>query len=182
MVRVLLALLVFVGIWAAAGGYGIGLPLTDEQVARYEALPIVRPSGAGLPEGEGDAATGFEIYAFDCAGCHGPNGEGAPFDRLVADAPFSLDLPPHRFAVGNYWPYATTLWDYINRAMPFASPHNMDPDEVYALVAYLLAENGIIDADTVVNAENLPRIQMPTRPLYRVDPFTRQLFPWIELP
>lgn len=182
MARWWVLILGFAAALVVAQRYGVGLPLSEDQVAAYEALPIVRPSGAGLPPGEGDAATGFEIYAFDCAGCHGPNGEGAPFDRLVADAPFSADLPPFRFAVGNYWPYATTLWDYINRAMPYTTPHSLEPDDVYALVAYLLAENGIIDADTVVNQDNLATIAMPARPLYRIDPLTREWFPWIELP
>ncbi len=167
---------------ALASGYGLGLPLSPDEAQAYDVTPIVLPDGRGLPEGEGDYGMGFEIYSFECASCHGPNGEGGPFDRLVADAPFSLDLPPHRFAIGNYWPYATTLYDYIRRAMPFQKPHALEPDEVYALVAFLLVENEIVPEDFVANRETLPGVKMPARKLYQVDPLTKKLFPWIELP
>ncbi len=182
MVRVLPLLVLVALALAFAERLGLGRELTPEELRAYDVTPVVLPDGRGLPEGEGDYATGFEIYAFECASCHGPNGEGAPFDRLVAAEPFSPELPPHRFAIGNYWPYATTLFDYIYRAMPFQEPHRLSADEVYALVAYLLVENGIVPEDFVASRETLPKVRMPARERLRIDPLTRELYPWVELP
>ncbi|MCY4077592.1 MAG: cytochrome c [Acidobacteria bacterium] len=161
---------------AQAERFGFGRPATPEEIAAWDL--DVRPDGTGLPEGEGTAASGAPIYAVQCAVCHGPNGEGGIADRLVGYDPAST--PPFgpryeawrgdgadvRFSVGNYWPYATTLYDYILRAMPSASPGSLAPDEVYGLVAWILAENGIIARDAVMNASTLPAVEMPARDIF----------------
>ena len=164
------------GTEAQAERFGFGRPASREEIAAWDL--DVRPDGTGLPEGEGTAASGAPIYAAQCAACHGPNGEGGIADRLVGYDPAST--PPFgpryeawrgdgadvRFSVGNYWPYATTLYDYILRAMPSASPGTLAPDEVYGLVAWILAENGIIARDTVMNASTLPAVEMPARDIF----------------
>ena len=156
--------------------FGFGRTATREEIAAWDL--DVRPDGTGLPEGEGTAASGAPIYAAQCAVCHGPNGEGGIADRLVGHDPASTppfgpryetwrgdgaDVP---FSVGNYWPYATTLYDYILRAMPSDSPGTLAPDEVYGLVAWILAENGLIDRDAVMNATALPAVEMPARDIF----------------
>jgi len=132
------------------------------------------PSGAGLPPGRGTYARGAQVYAQQCASCHGPRGEGGipPNPKLVGTEPrdFSFGNDPKLTkTIGNYWPYATTLYDYINRAMPFATPGSLAPAEVYAVVAYLLAENGIIAKSAVMDARSLPRVRMPARDRFIVD-------------
>ena len=136
------------------------------------------PDGTGLPEGEGTHAAGAPIYLRHCASCHGRSGEGGSAAPLVGYAPETAppfgpryeawrgdgeDVP---FTVGNYWPYATTLFDYIRRAMPSNTPGTLANDEVYALTAWLLAENGIIEADAVMNATSLPQVEMPARDVF----------------
>ena len=128
--------------------------------------------------GEGTAASGAPIYARECASCHGAAGEGGIADPLVGYEPEST--PPFgpryeawrgagddvRFTVGNYWPYATTLYDYILRAMPSDAPGTLQPEEVYSLVAWILAENGIIARDAVMDAATLPAVEMPARDIF----------------
>lgn len=152
---------------------GIGSPATPEQIA---ALDIdVRPDGAGLPSGSGSARDGAGIYAQKCAACHGATGEGGTADPLVGaepgeTPPFGPDYerwrdgrPDVPFTIGNYWPYATTVFDYVRRAMPASAPGSLTADETYALTAWLLARNGIIADAEVMNAETLPRVRMPAR-------------------
>lgn len=145
--------------------YGLGRPATPEQIRRLDI--DVGPDGTGLPEGRGTVAEGAATYATRCASCHGKAGEGAAFDRLVAtDAgdnfAFGRDASLAR-AIGNYWPYATTLYDYTARSMPFAQPGSLTPNEVYGLVAYLLAENRIVARDAVMDRATLPKVVMPAR-------------------
>jgi len=152
---------------------GIGSPATQEQIA---ALDIdVRPDGAGLPPGGGTAREGAGVYAQKCAACHGANGEGGTADPLVgADPkdtlPFGPDYerwrsgrPDVPFTIGNYWPYATTVFDYVRRAMPATAPGSLTAYETYALTAWLLARNGIIAEAAVMNAATLPGVRMPAR-------------------
>jgi cytochrome c len=152
---------------------GLGTPATQEQVA---ALDIdVGPDGAGLPPGGGSAREGAGVYAQTCAACHGANGEGGTADPLVGaepkeTLPFGPDYerwrggrPDVPFTIGNYWPYATTIFDYVRRAMPASAPGSLTADETYALTAWLLARNGIIADAAVMNAETLPRVRMPAR-------------------
>jgi cytochrome c len=129
----------------------------------------VMPDGRGLPPGRGTVAEGAALYAAQCAACHGPDGKGGQYDTLVGREPaegfpFGKDTALlGKRTIGNYWPYATTLYDYISRAMPQAVPGSLAPDEVYSLVAYLLFLNGIVPKDAVMTAETLPKVEMPAR-------------------
>jgi len=149
----------------APATFGIGRPATPAEIA---ALDIdVGPDGAGLPAGRGTAAEGAPIYAARCASCHGKTGKEGPNDvlvgRLTGDAfPFAKD-PRAPKTIGSYWPYATTVFDYIRRAMPPDKPGSLRDDEVYGLVAFLLAANELIPQDAVVDAASLPKVKMPAR-------------------
>lgn len=131
-------------------------------------------TGVGLPAGQGTRATGAIVYAQRCALCHGPHGEGIDkYPKLIGREPppgfvFASDVKAVK-TIGNYWPYATTLYDYIHRAMPFTAPGSLTADETYGLVAYLLAENGIVPPNTVINAKSLPTIKMPARAHFVLD-------------
>ena len=153
--------------------YGFGTPSTAEEIAAWDI--DVRPDGKGLPSGKGNAAEGSKIYAVKCVACHGIDGAGGINDRLVVhfpDEPFPDSNDPnsrdHR-TVGNYWPYATTLFDYIRRSMPFNMPGSLDSNEVYALTAHLLYLNHIIPEDAEMNAETLPKVEMPARDSFVLD-------------
>ena len=147
----------------APATFGIGRPATPAEIA---ALDIdVGPDGAGLPPGHGSAADGAPIYAARCATCHGKTGKEGPNDvlvgRLPGDAfPFAKD-PRAPKTIGSYWPYATTVFDYVRRAMPPDKPGSLRDDEVYGLVAYLLALNELIPGDAVIDAASLPKVKMP---------------------
>jgi S-disulfanyl-L-cysteine oxidoreductase SoxD len=146
----------------------------DARAAEIRAVDIdVNPSGAGLPAGRGTYTRGVQVYAQQCASCHGAKGEGlAPNPRLVGSEPrdFSFGNDPKLTkTIGNYWPYATTLYDYINRAMPFATPGSLPPSDVYSVVAFLLAENAIIDRSAVLDARSLPKVKMPARDRFVID-------------
>lgn len=144
---------------------GLGRPASPDEIRRLDI--DVMPDGTGLPGGRGTAEEGAVTYAAKCASCHGKSGEGAAFDRLVAtDAGdgFAFGRDPGLVrAIGNYWPYATTLYDYTARSMPFVQPGSLTPDEVYGLVAYLLAQNGIVARDAVMDRTSLPKVVMPAR-------------------
>ena len=122
----------------------------------------VRADGHGLPPGQGSVAQGRAIFAERCAVCHGDKGQGGPADRLVGGFGTLAQKNPVR-TVGSYWPYATTLFDYIRRAMPFNAPESLDADQVYAVCAYVLSLNGIVPDDTVLDSASLPKIEMPNR-------------------
>ena len=150
---------------------GIGRAATTDEI---KALDIdVMPDGRGLPAGSGTVAQGAKIYAAKCASCHGKSGEGATFERLVAtDAGKNFDFatnPKLPRAVGNYWPYATTLYDYTYRAMPFMQPGTLSADETYSLVAYILSLNKIVPEDAVMDATTLPKVKMPARDRFVID-------------
>ena len=120
------------------------------------------PSGKGLPQGKGDAKEGREVYDLRCKECHGPEGKGADQSSLIGKPEQLREAPPIR-TVGSYWPYATTLWDYTNRAMPFDRPGTLTADQVYAVTAYVLFLNGIVKEDEVLDAATLPAVVMPNR-------------------
>ncbi len=145
---------------APLAGPGLGVEVTPEQYAAWDI--DVDPDGGGLPPGSGRATDGARIYAQKCAACHGEQGAGEPNDRLVGGHGTLDELEQVR-TVGSFWPYATTVFDYIRRTMPFQAPQSLSDDEVYALTAYLLALNGIIDDDDVMNAQTLPEVRMPNR-------------------
>ena len=146
---------------ASAGeGFGIGRTATAEEIAGWDI--DAAPDGTGLPPGSGGVAEGKIIFAEKCAACHGERGEGKPMDRLVGGQGTIGGAKPVK-TVGSYWPYATTLFDFIRRAMPFNAPQSLSPDEVYALCAYLLFLNQIVPETTVLDAKSLPAVPMPGR-------------------
>jgi cytochrome c len=142
----------------------VGRAPTKEEIQAWDIS--VGPDGKGLPPGSGTAKEGEPIFAAKCAVCHGTNGEGAKIGpRIVggkADLETLTTLRPVR-SVGGYWPYATTVWDFINRAMPRGQSGSLTPNEVYALTALILAKSEIIKEDEVLDAKTLPKVQMPNR-------------------
>lgn len=149
----------------------IGRPATAAEIRAWDI--DVNGTGVGLPPGSGTWARGAEVFARQCASCHGTKGEGmATNPRLVGAEPldFSFALDPKLpKTIGNYWPYATTLYDYINRAMPFTAPGSLPPGDVYSVVAFLLAENGIVGREEIMDAASLPRIHMPAHDRFVPD-------------
>jgi S-disulfanyl-L-cysteine oxidoreductase SoxD len=144
----------------AAARYDLGRPATPEEIAGWNT--DVLPDGTGLPPGKGSVAEGAALYAETCAACHGAKGEGKPMDRLVGgQGTLASDQPVK--TVGSYWPYATTLFDYIRRAMPFSAPKSLTADQVYAASAYILFLNGLVGEDAVMDATTLPQVRMPNR-------------------
>jgi cytochrome c len=140
--------------------YGVGRTPTPEEIRALG--PAIAPDGTGLPDGSGSVAAGRDLFAARCARCHGPTGDGDIGARLVGGQG-SLPTPKPLKTVGSFWPYATTLWDYVNRAMPFDNPGLLKGAEVYAAVAYVLHLNGIVAADAVMDAASLPKVKMPNR-------------------
>jgi len=151
----------------ATAGYGFGKPATEAERAAWNI--DVAPTGEGLPPGRGTAEEGAKVYAAKCAACHGPTGTEGPMPRLVGGQGTLTTEHPVK-TIGSYWPYATTLYDYIYRAMPYSAPQSLTPDEVYAVVAWLLAQNGIIPPNTVMDAHTLPTVRMPNRDGFVPDP------------
>lgn len=138
----------------------LGLPVSVAEVARWDR--DVFPDGRGLPPGAGRAAEGAALFRRHCQACHGAGGRGASAEELAgATEPLSSATPDK--TIGSYWPYATTLFDFIRRAKPMGAPGSLTADEVYALSAYLLQVNGVIDADAEMNARTLPAVRMPNR-------------------
>ena len=146
--------------------YDLGTAATAAQIAAVDI--DVNPAGAGLPAGKGTAKAGATVYAAKCAMCHGVNGEGlGTFPKLIDPQPrdsfpFGRNVKLTK-TIGNYWPYATTLFDYIRRAMPLTAPGSLTNQEVYDLTAYLLAKNEVIKASDVIDARSLPLVKMPAR-------------------
>jgi cytochrome c len=151
---------------------GVGRAATPAEVAAWDV--DVNPAGEGLPPGRGTAAEGAPVFQAKCASCHGAKGEGiAPTPALVGREPregfpFGKDQSLTR-TVGNYWPYATTLYDYINRAMPATAPGSLRPEEIYAVTAWILARNEIIADTAVMDATTLPQVRMPARDRFVAD-------------
>ena len=147
--------------------YGLGRAPTGEEIKAWDVT--IPPDGKGLPPGSGTAAQGEPVYARRCASCHGERGENPKYDRLVGGrGTLNTDKPVK--TVGSYWPFATTLWSYINRAQPFDEPGSLTHEQVYAVTAYLLYLNGIIGEHDVLDARTLPAVRMPNRDGFVPDP------------
>ena len=144
----------------SSGPLGLGKPATAQEIAAWDI--DVRPDGKGLPKGSGSVAQGKAIYDARCAACHGAKGEKGPAPRLVGGIG-SLATKTPVMSVGSFWPYAPTLYDYINRSMPFDKPQTLSADEVFAVTAYTLLLNGIVREDGEMDATSLPRVQMPNQ-------------------
>jgi cytochrome c len=145
---------------ASADGPNLGRPIDPADITPWDIS--IMPDGAGLPSGSGTAAQGAKLFAEQCSACHGDNGKGTEFGAPVAGGPPRATLDGGK-TIRNYWPYATTLFDYIRRAMPFPQPNSLTNDEVYALTAYILALNQLIGESDAMTRETLPRVRMPNR-------------------
>ena len=141
-------------------GPNLGQPVTADEIAAWDIS--IPPNGSGLPPGSGTTKQGAAVYAVKCLACHGANGAGKPADPLVGGIGTLVSRSPLK-TVGSYWPYATTLFDYVRRAMPLDRPMSLSNDEVYAVSAYILSLNGIITEDATMDAETLPKVEMPNR-------------------
>ncbi|HCT9233505.1 TPA: c-type cytochrome [Escherichia coli] len=141
--------------------YGFGQPATDAELEHFVS-PL--PDGRGLPKGSGTVQQGEKLYAQHCMACHGANLEGGIGDRLIGGrGTLAAASGPPVKTVESYWPYATTLFDYTKRAMPFTAPGSLSNDEVYALAAYILSRAGAIQPDQVMDQASLPQVKMPNR-------------------
>jgi len=145
---------------AAADTSHFGRAPTSAETAAWNI--DVTPSGAGLPPGSGNVARGKVVYLQSCSGCHGATGDEGPRNRLVGGIGTLTSAHPIK-TVGSYWPYATTVFDYINRAMPYTAPGSLPPNDVYSVVAWLLFRNGILSPTATLNRISLPKVKMPNR-------------------
>lgn len=148
-------------------GYGLGRPPAIEEIRAWDI--DISPNGEGLPPGRGTVIQGAQLYASKCAACHGVTGTEGPHDRLVGGRN-TLQSPIPVRTIGSYWPYATTLYNYIYRAMPYNEPQSLRSDEIYSVIAWLLFQNEIIAEDVIIDAKSLPRVQMPNRNGFIPDP------------
>lgn len=152
---------------ASATDYGIGHAIDRNAIASWNI--DIDAAGHNLPAGSGDVAHGKQIFGAKCAMCHGANGEGGVGDPLAGGIGTLSSEKPKK-TVGSYWPYATTLYDYIRRAMPYDAPQSLSADDVYAVSAYVLYLNKIVPEDTRLDAKSLPRVKMPNRDGFVSDP------------
>lgn len=136
----------------------LGIPVTESQLTEFDL--IAEPDGTGFPSGSGTARQGKSVYDINCAVCHGASGEGTSGNTVIVGGDMQSEGPPLR-TVGSYWPYASTVFDFIRRAMPATAPKSLSNEQVYQVTAYVLFMNGIINEDTELNADTLPNIQMP---------------------
>lgn len=145
---------------ANAAGPGLGKEISEDELGAWDIS--IAPDGMGLPHGSGSVSAGAEIYALKCAQCHGETGTEGPTDPLAGGiGSLTSDAPAK--TVGSFWPYATTLFDYTRRAMPYDAPQSLTADETYAVTAYVLHLNGIVEDNTVLDAASLPTIDMPNK-------------------
>jgi len=148
---------------------GLGEPVDPDRIAEIDYT--IMPNGDGLPPGSGSAREGRDVFNRHCIACHGQEGQGALNDRLVGGhGTLGTDMPVK--TVGSYWPYATTVFDYVRRAMPLQSPGILSDDELYAVTAYVLYMNDIVDEDQSLTMDNLAAVEMPNR-----DGFTWDYLP-----
>ena len=161
-------------VWAQQSGYPggaaypFGTPASKADIDAWD--KDVRPDGMGLPAGSGTYKAGAQLYAEQCASCHGAKLEGVRDPNLpqgggpaLIGGRGTLNTPNFKQTVGSYWPYASTLFDYITRAMPYTAPGSLKPDEVYALTEFILAEGNIVPKTAVMDAKSLAKVQMPNK-------------------
>ena len=139
-------------------GVRLGIPISEEDIRGFDL--IAAPDGSGLPSGSGTARQGKEVYDVNCAVCHGANGEGTSGNTIIVGGDMQSEGPPLR-TVGSYWPHASTLFDFIRRAMPATAPKSLSNEQVYQVTAYVLYMNNVISQDVELNASNLTDIRMP---------------------
>ena len=154
--------------FSQAARYGLGRPATEEEIRARDIS--ISPTGLGLPPGHGTAIEGRAVYRSKCASCHGEHGHGNAYYPALVGGQGSLDTSKPLLTVGSYWPYATTVWDYIHRSMPYQRPGTLRPDETYAVTAYILYLNGIVEQKQELNQQSLPKIKMPNRDGFIPDP------------
>lgn len=177
---------------ALADPLGLGSTATDAEIAAWNI--DIRPDGAGLPEGRGDVYTGEELFIDKCAACHGDFGEAVDRWPQLAGGFGTIDGADPVKTVGSYWPYASTIWDYIHRAMPFGEAQSLTDDEVYALTAYVLYLNDVVDDDFELNRDNFTDIKLENEanfylddrtevelPLFTVEPCMENCKPSVEI-
>ena len=152
---------------AEAGGFGLGREATPEEVAAWDI--DVRPDGLGLPEGSGDVFTGEEVFAEKCATCHGDFGEAVGRWPVLAGGSGTLSSADPVKTVGSYWPYLSTAWDYVHRAMPFGEAQSLTDDEVYSIVAYILYVNDLVDDEFELSKENFAEVRLPNEEHFFMD-------------
>lgn len=165
---------------AIAGDFGLGRPALPEEIAAWD--KDVRPDGLGLPEGSGDAIVGEEVFAEKCAACHGDFAEGIDNWPKLAGGMNTLNRDDPLKTVGSYWPHLSTVWDYVNRSMPFGAAQTLEPDEVYAIVAYILYSNNLIEDDFVLSNENLASFELPNAGGFFVDDRETTEYPQFSQP
>ncbi|HET7889368.1 MAG TPA: cytochrome c [Bradyrhizobium sp.] len=146
---------------ALAESPNLGKAVSAEEITSWDVS--IGPDGAGLPPGSGTPQQGEQVYVAKCLGCHGEKGAGKPNDRLVGGPDLLAPGQAPVKTVGNFWPYATTVFDYVRRAMPLNDPKSLRDEEVYAVVAYLLWQNGVIGENDTIDAKTLPAVRMPNR-------------------
>ena len=152
---------------AASPAQEFGRPATADEIRLWDI--DVAPDGTGLPAGSGTVAQGKEIYQTHCRACHGEKGVGGMFDRLAGGQGSLASAAPVK-TVGSFWPYATTLFDYIRRAMPYPAPGSLSTEDTYSVAAYILNLNGILPDDGSLDERTLPQVQMPNRNGFVPDP------------
>lgn len=157
--------------------YGFGKIASPEEIAGWNI--DVRPDGTGLPPGSGTVEQGKALYTQLCLACHGENGKGASAAALVG-GDGTLNTPKPVRTIGSFWPYASTVYDYIHRAMPWDKPQSLKPDEVYALTAMLLNANKIIPDDAVMDAQSLPKVQMPNQKNFKPAKNKENMIPGVR--
>ncbi len=157
----------------AAESPNLGQPMSEADLKAWDIS--IGPDGKGLPAGQGTIPQGEAIYAAKCQACHGEKGAGRPNDALVGGFDTLAGDKPALKTVGSYWPYPTTFFDYVRRAMPWNEPKSLTNEEVYALSAYVFSLNGLIKPDAVMNAQTLPQVQMPNRDGFITFPRTAKI-------